>query len=146
VITSSQNKLKYFIIFLAVLVLIFGGIIGWTLFQKSKLLPKEEVIPEEVVSEEMYSLTGIVSKVNVENNFLMVRPTGQENEVKVIISEDIKLLKVVYPSERGNPAFKTERVEITIKDIEEGDRVFIKTKINIAGMKEFDDIDYIEVL
>jgi len=124
-----------------VAILFFAGIIGWTLFQREKVL-----IPEEIITEEVYSLSGIVSKVDTKNNFLMVRPTGEESEVKVIITEDTKLFKILYSSERGNPEFVTERVEITIEDIKERDRVFIKTNINIAGIKEFNDVDYIEVL
>lgn len=140
------------IILVAVIILIFGGIIGWAIFQKLKLLPKEEgiseeeVVPEVEEVEKVFSLTGVVSKVDIKNNFLMVIPTGEENEVKVIISEETKLFKVIYPSESGNPEFATKRVEITIEDIKEGDQVFIKTNVNIAGKKEFDDVDYIEIL
>lgn len=135
------------IIILIIIILIVGGIIGWVVLQGLKPFPKEEAISEEeVISEEIFSLSGVVLKVEVENNFLMVRPTGQDDEVKVIITEDTKLFKLKYPSEKGNPTFALKRVEVTIEDVKERDNVFIKTKINIAGKKEFNDVDYIEIL
>ena len=134
------------IILIVVLIIIFGGIIIWTVFQKDKILPGEEVTPEEIITEEIFSFSGIVSEVNTEANFLMVKPTGQENKVKVIITEETKLFEVLYPSEKEDSEFTTERREITVEEIEEEDCVFIKTNINIAGKKEFNNIDYIEVL
>lgn len=137
---------KQIIVLIVVLVVIFFGVAVWTIFQGLKLPPEEKPTLEEIITEEVYSLSGIVSKVDAENKFLMVTPTGEESEVKVIISEDTKLFKVLYSPEGGNPEFVTKRKEITIEDIREGDRVFIKTNINIAGKKEFNDVDYIEVL
>ena len=136
---------KQIIVLIVVLVVIFLGVVVLTIFQELKLPLDEKPTLEEIITEEVYSLSGIVSKVDVENNFLMVRPTGEEDEVKVIITEDTKLFKIVYSS-GGNPEFVTERVEIAIEDIKEGDRVFIKAKVNIAGKKEIDNIDYIEIL
>ncbi|MBZ9572625.1 hypothetical protein KJA17_00305 [Patescibacteria group bacterium] len=146
------KSVKNQIIILVALVLIIGGIISWAVFQKSKISPKEETIPEEeivskeIVAEEIFSLSGIVSKVDAENNLLTVKPAGEKNEVKVIVSQETKLFKLVYPSEPGNPSFALNRVKITIEDIKPEDRVFIKTNIDIAGKKEFNDVDYIEIL
>lgn len=139
-------KKNQIIILVVLVALIIGGIFYWTTPKKAKISPKEEVIPEEIVTEEVYSLSGIVSKVDVGNNFLMVIPTGEESEVKVIITGDTKIFKVVPSTEEEGSELVTERVEITIEDIKEENQVFIKTKKNIADLKEFNDIDYIEVL
>lgn len=144
-ITSSQNKLKYFIIFLVVLVLIFGGIIGWIIFQKPKLLP------EKVVTEEVFTLSGVVSKIDLENNFLMVKPSGKENQVEVILSETTKLIKLEAPFSPENPPppgtqFTPKQTEITLGDFKEGDEIFIKTTKNIADKTEFNNIEFIQIL
>jgi hypothetical protein len=134
------------IIGIVVLVLIFGVVLGWTLLQKGKTERKEEITPKrEEKVEEVFSLSGTVSAVNVESSFLMVMPTEGKNEVKVIVSKDTKIFKIIY-SGKGNPEFVTERVEITLKDVKVGDRVFIKTRANIAGKKVIDDVEYIEVI
>jgi len=130
-------------------VLIFGGIIGWSLIQKEKIPSGEEVAQEEEV-EEAFSLSGVVSSVDVENNFLMVKPVNQEKDVKVIVSETTKLVKLELPFDPKNPpkeaTFSPKQTEIEISDFETGDDVFIKTKTNIAGKSEFDDVDFIHIM
>ena len=137
-------KKNQIIVLIIVLVLIFGGILGRALLQKAQI-SLEEAVPEEIVAEEVFSFTGIVSEVNVENNFLTVMPMDKESEVKVIIGEDTKLFKIVYSSE-GNPEFVTERTEITVEDIGRGDHVFVKTGTSIVGKEIINDVEYIEVL
>jgi len=130
-------------------VLIFGGFIGWRLIQKEKIPSGDEVAQEEEV-EEAFSLSGIVYSVDVENNFLMVKPANQEKEVKVIVSETTKLVKLELPFDPKNPpkeaTFSPKQTEIEISDFETGDDVFIKTKTNIAGKSEFDDVDFIHIM
>jgi len=132
-----------------IVVLIFGGIIGWSLIQKEKIPSGEEVAQEEEV-EEAFSLSGVVSSVDVENNFLMVKPVNQEKDVKVIVSETTKLVKLELPFDPKNPpkeaTFSPKQTEIEISDFETGDDVFIKTKTNIAGKSEFDDVDFIHIM
>jgi hypothetical protein len=143
-------KKNQIIILVVVIVLIFGGIIGWTLIQKGKIPVKEEVTPKEEVVEEVFSLSGIVSSVDVENNFLMVKPVNQEKEVKVIVSKTTKLVKLELPFDPKNPpkeaTFTPKETEIKISDFKAGDNVFIKTTENIAGKSEFDDVDFIHIL
>lgn len=130
--------------------MIFGGIIGWTLIQKGKLPVKEEVTQKEEEVKELFSLSGIVSSVDVENNFLMVKPTGQEKEIKVVLSDATKLIKIEFPFDPKNPpkeaTFTPEQTEIEISDFKAGDNVFIKTTENIAGKTEFDNVDFIHIL
>ena len=136
-------------IIILVAVLILAGIIGWTLLQKPEL-PKEEVVSEEEEVEEIFSLSAIVSGVDVENNFLMVKPAGEEKEIKVILSETTKLIKLEFPFDPKSPpkeaTFTPIQTEIEISDFKAGDNVFIKTKKNIAGKSEFNDVDFIHVL
>ena len=147
-----MSKLTTQIIILAVIiVIIFGGIIGWALFPKEKPLPKEEVIKERVIIEEIFSLTGVVSEVNVENNFLMVRPMRKEKEVKVIVSEATRLIKLELPFDPENPPppgtqFTPKQIEITLADFKEGEEISIKTTQNIAGKTEFGDVEFIQIL
>lgn len=124
-------------------ILIFGGIIGWALVQKSKIPLGEETAP----AEEIFSLSAVVSSVDVENNFLMVKPVNQEKKVKVVLSETTKLIKLELPQEpEKEVTFTPEQTEIEISDFKAGDTVFIKTKTNIAGKTEFDDVDFIHIL
>jgi len=127
-------------------VLIFGGIIGWALTQTSKLPQGGEVIPGEGL-EESFSLSGTVQSVDAENNFLMVKPANQTKAVKVVLSETTKLIKLELPQNPEKEAtFTPEQTEIEISDFKAGDTVFIKTKTNIAGKTEFDDVDFIHIL
>ena len=140
-----KNKI---IILIVVVILIFGGIIGWGLTQKSKIALEEETFQEEL--PEIFSLSGTVSGVNVEGNFIMVQPANQENEVKVIISETSKLIRLEFPFDPKNPpqegTFTPTQTEVEISDFKQGDNVFIKVKENIAGKTEFDEVDLIHIL
>jgi len=144
-------KKNQIIILVVLIVLIFGGIIGWSLVKKSKIPVGEEVIPgEEEELEEVFSFTAIVLSVDAQNNFLIVRPVEEEKEIKVVLSDTTKLVKIEFPFDPKNPpeeaTFTLEQTEIEISDFEVGDNVFIKAKENIAGKSEFDDIDFIHIL
>ncbi len=137
------------IILVVIVVLIFGGIIGWGVLQKSKLPSGEETGQEEEL-QEVLSLSGTVQSVDAENNSLMVKPANQESEVKVIISETTSLIKLEFPFDPKNPpkeaTFTPKQTEIKISDFKTGDNVFIKVKENIAGKTEFDSVDFIQIL
>jgi len=142
-------KKNQIIILAVIVVLIFGGVIGWTLIQKGKIPSGEEITSKEEV-EEVFSLSGIVSSVDTENNFLMVRPAGEEKEIKVVLSDTTKLIKLEFPFDPKNPpkeaTFTPTQTEIEISDFKEEDNIFIKTKTNIAGKSEFDDVDFIHIM
>ena len=144
----SKNQIIGIVI---AVVLIFGGVIGWTLIQKGKTPSGKEITPkEEEKVEEVFSLSGLVSNVDAENNFLIVKPVNQEKKVKVIVSETTKLIKLELPFDPKNPpkeaTFTPKQTEIKIFDFKTGDNVFIKTKTNISGKSEFDDVDFIHIL
>ncbi len=144
-IDMAKNQI---IILVIVIILIFGGIIGWALIQKGKLPLGREVTSGE--AKEVFSLSAVVQNIDVENNFLMVKPTNQESEVKVILSETTKLIKLEFPFDPQNPpeegTFTPEQTEIEISDFKAGDNVFIKVKENIAGKTEFNNVDFIQLL
>jgi len=142
-------KKNQIIILVVVIVLIFGGIIGWVISQKSKLPAGEGIAPEgeKTFLEEMTSLTGTVTKVDVENNFLLVKPTNQEKEVKAVLSEATELIKLTLPPfDPENPPKVAIQTKIEISDFKVGDNIFIKTTENIAGKSEFDDVDFIHIM
>ena len=136
-------------------VLILAWIISGALFQEEKLPTGEEVGPdtgeevEEVVGE-VFSLSGKVASVSVANNFLMVKPTKQDKEVKVVVSDTTKLIKLEFPFDPANPpegvALTATQTPIEISDFSEGDSIFIKTNENIAGKTEFNSVDFIHIL
>jgi hypothetical protein len=138
------------IILLLVVALIIGGIIGWFLGQRSAIPPQEEVVEEEGILEEVFSLSGIVSGVDVENNLLMVKPDGEEKTIQVTISEGAELIDLEPPFDQKsappNVTFTHEQTEIEISDFQVGDNVFIKSMKNIAGRTKIDNIDYIHIL
>jgi len=142
-------KKNQIIILVILVILIFGGIIGWALVQKSKIPVGEEVTPEEEV-EEVFSLSAVVLSVNAENNFLMVKPAGEEKEIRVVLSDTTKLIKLEFPFDPKNPpkeaTFTPTQTEIKISDFKAGDNVFIKTTENIAGKTEFNNVDFIHIL
>ncbi len=80
----------------------------------------------------------------------MVKPTNQESEVKVILSETTKLIKLELPFDPENPpqeaTFTPTQTEIEISDFKARDDVFIKSKENIAGKTEFNKVDFIQLL
>jgi len=144
-------KKNQIIILAVVIVLIFGGILGWALSQKTKIPPGEGITPKEEEVKEVFSLSALVSSVDTENNFLMVKPSGKEGEIKVILSETTKLIKLESPFSSENPPepgtqFTPKQTEIKISDFKAGDNIFIKTAENIAGKTEFDDVDFVHIL
>ncbi len=133
-----------------VVILIFGGIIGWTALQKGQLPGGEIVTPEEEELKEKFNLSAVVSEVDTENSFLIVKPTGEEKEIKVVLSDDTRLIKLEFPFDPANPpaeaTFTPIQTAIEISDFQKGDSVFIKAKENIAGKTTISNIDFIHIL
>jgi len=81
----------------------------------------------------------------------MVKPSGKEDQVKVILSDITKLIKLESPFSPENPPppgtqFTPKQTEISLKDFKEGDEVFIETLKNIAGKNEFNNVELIQIL
>ncbi len=143
-------KKNQIVILIVVIVLIFGGVIGWALIQKAKIPSGKEVIQKKEELKEMYSMSAVVQSIDIENNFLIVKPANQEDNVKVVISETTKLIKLEFPFDPKNPpkeaTFTPKQTEIELSDFKTGDNVFIKAKENVAGKSEFDNVDFIHIL
>ena len=141
----KKNKI---IVIAAVVVIIIGGIVGWGLFQGQKL--KGGVASIQQSLEPQFGLSGVVSSVDTKDNFLMVKTADSEKEIKVMISETAKLIKLEYPFDPANPpkntTFTPEQKEVGLSDFKAGDSVFVKTKDNIAGKTKIDNVDFIHIL
>jgi len=96
--------------------------------------------------QEVLSLSAVVLNVDAENNSLMVKPNKEEREVKVVLSETTKLIRLEFLSDSEGGVFTPTQTEIEISDFKTGDKVFIKAKENIAGKSEFNKIDFIHIL
>lgn len=131
------------IILIVAIVIIFGAILGWSLMQKSKLSPAGEGAEKE--TNEVLSLSAVVSSVDTGNNFLLVKPVNSDEELKVIISETSKLIKLEFPKE-ATSTFTPKQTEVKLSDFKAGDNIFIKVKENIAGKTEFDSVDFINII
>lgn len=140
------------------IVLIFGGTIGWSLTQKWKItvkknIPSEDNIvssKEEIPAEEkeVFALTGQVLRINNENNFLIVKSARDRKElIRLNISDDTGLIKIELPEERSEEGYIiTEKTEINLSDFKEGDFVSIRSSENIIGKTELDQIISVNLL
>ena len=138
------------VILIVIAVVILGGIAGWSMLQKSGLSSGEEQTQGEEAPSEVYSMSAVVSSVDAVSGFLMVKPQAEEEEVKVMISEDTKLIKLEFPFDPKNPpaeaVFTPTETDVELSDFQQGDNLFIKVKENIAGKSEFGNVDFIHIL
>lgn len=141
------------IILAIVVIVVLIGLISWSLTQQSETAPRGAETAEEKEEEvlaEVFSMSGIVISADAANNFITVKPTNREEEVKVLIAETTKLIKLEMPFDPANPpaegSFTPKQTEIEISDFKQGDSVFIKSKDNIAGKTEFGNVDFIHIL
>lgn len=140
-------KKNQIIIIIVAVVLIFGGFIGWIFIHKGKTTP--QTVNQEQ-AQEVLSFSGTVSGVDVENSFLMVKPLDQEKEFKVIVSDTTKLIKLGFPPNfnklpKGS-SFTPTQTGIEISGFKVEDNVFVKTKTDITGRSELNDVDFIQIL
>jgi len=134
------------IVLAIIVIVVLGGLVAWSLVQKPEV-PFEE---EEEELAEVFSMSAVVSSVDAVNSFLMVKPANQEGEVKVLVSETTRLIKLEFPFDPAHPpqeaTFTPIQTEIEINNFQKGDNVFIKSKENIAGKTEFNNVDFIHIL
>lgn len=151
---SEFTKSHIFGIVLVVVIIIVGGIF-YLGSQEKKEGPSPSVSPSEKEAEEegeqvMLSMAGIISEVNAEGSFLMVKPSQQEKEYKIKLSPDTEIIQLKFPFDpTGAPAegtFTPERIAIGIRDLKVDDSVLIEAKTNMAGKTEIDDVTRIQVL
>ena len=136
------------IVLAIIVIIVLGGLVVWSLVQKPEVPFEEEEEEEELA--EVFSMSGVVSSVDVASSFLMVKPANQEGEVKVLVSETTRLLKLEFPFDPKNPpseaTFTPIETDVELSDFQQGDNVFIKVMENIAGKSEFGNVDFIHIL
>ena len=144
-------KKNQIITIIVIVLLVFAGLAGWFLMQKDKISENgENEQGEEQEREQIFSLSAIVKSIDIENGFLIVEPTNQEGEIKVVVSDTVKLIKVEFPFDPADPpeegSFSPVQTPITLSDFQEGDNVFVKSKEDITGKTEISNIDFIHIL
>jgi len=136
------------IVLAIIVIVVLGGLVAWSLVQKPEVPFEKEEEEEELA--EVFSMSAVVSSVDAVNSFLMVKPANQEGEVKVLVSETTRLIKLEFPFDPAHPpqeaTFTPIQTEIEINNFQKGDNVFIKSKENIAGKTEFNNVDFIHIL
>lgn len=142
----TKNKIIGIII---IMILIFGGVVGWALFRADKI-SKTELSSGDSAEKELFTLSATVLSVDIENNFLTVKPSNEEREIKVVLSETSQLVKLELPFDSKNlpkeGTFTPIKTEITISDFKPGDKIFLKTKEDITGKSEFNQVSFINIL
>ncbi len=147
-------------IILVIIILLIIGIVIWIGFQKTKILSgiesklnsisNSQLLPENTNKEEKEILffSGLVMEINVQDNFLIIKPEGKGNTIKVSVEEDIKLSKISFsttPNEDGS--FSPVETQIKLSGFKVNDRIYVKTKRNVVDRTEIgiDDIEYIQI-
>ncbi len=109
---SNGVKKNHFIVIAIIIILIIGGIVYFSFLLKEKVKFKGgEFKTGEGIIEEVFSLSGMVSSVDIENNFLMVKPAGAENEIKVILSDATQLIRLEYQEEKKEKEFELKALK-----------------------------------
>jgi len=127
------------IIIIVLIILLIGGL-AWLFVG---FMEEEDLPEEDLEKEEIYSFSGVVS--STENGSFVVVLEEEERELVIDPSDDTRIFRSDVPEERDS-VFTMETIDVDVDDIKEGDRVFIKSKVNVFGLEELEDIDYIEVI
>ena len=146
----QKNQL---IILIVIVVVVLGGLIIWGISQPTPNPGPpagEEEEEEEVVVAEVFSLSAKVLSANIAEKFLTVKTIKDEKEIKVVVSDTTKLIKLEFPFDPKNPptegTFTPIQTPIDISGFQVDDSVFIKSKENIAGKSVISNIDFIHIL
>ena len=80
----------------------------------------------------------------------MVKPIGEDKEVKVIISDTTKLIKLEAPFSPDNPPpsgtqFVPEKKVITLYGFKEGDKVLIMAEEDVSGKSEINNVNLVQI-
>lgn len=133
---------------IGVLILIALWFVGYRFQPEKKEVPSSAQKEEAPI--EIFSLAGVVSEVNGQDNFLKVKPSEKEKEFKVVLSKGVEIIRLKFPFDPKNPpkeaSFTPEKIPIKIGDLKVGDSILIETTVNIYGKTEFDNVSRIQVL
>ncbi len=143
----AKNKI---IIILVILVLISVAVFCFFFVKEKKnKFEGESFTTGESAITQTFSLSGKVASIDVKNGFLTVKTANEE--VKVIISDTTKLIKLEAPFSPDNPPpagtqFVPEKKEINLSDFKEGDEVLVISQEDIGGKSEIDNVNLVQIL
>lgn len=145
-----SNKLKVNLKIIGLVFIFLILIVGIFIF-KDRLFYKESVLLEDQQGKiEVFSLAASISSVDSENNFIIVKQSAEEGEIKVILNNDSEIVGLEFPPDNNELAedqvFSPKLVKISINDLKPGNQVFIESNENIYQRSEFDGIIRIQVL
>jgi hypothetical protein len=119
----------------------------WSIIQAGNLSEQQS---GGVVStaEPVYSFSGTVSGVG--DNTLVIKSDRDQQDVKVVVTELVRLIKIEFPFDPANPpeevVFVPKQTPVDFSAFEVGDVVFVKAKDDINGKTELDNLDFIQIL
>lgn len=83
------------------------------------------------VFEEVSSIAGKVTSVDVQHNSFVLLQSKEERSFTVKLGESTAFIRLVFPFDVANPpleaTFTPEREIITIEDLKENDQVFVRS-------------------
>ena len=142
------------------MVLVFGGTIGWSLTQKQEIPAKEAVPEEEIPSEEnivsskeetpaeeeKFGLAAKILKVDIKNNLLIVEDLKDQRKLKINISDTTELIEIEIPKnalETGR--FVPIKTAIELSDFQEERIITVRTSESISGENDLDNVIWIHL-
>lgn len=141
-------------VYLTIVVLLFSGFLFF--FSSSQKKPEESLVDQDQQIDqappiEVFSLAGIISKVeNGDNYFLVKGSGGEEKEIKVVLNQKTEIIQLKFPFDLKNPpkeaSFTPQKISIKIEDLAEGDNVLVEADTNIYDKAEFDSVSRVQVL
>lgn len=140
--------------YLAIVVLLFAGFLFFFSSSQKKEDDSSGDQTKQVSQEpliEIFSLAGIVSKVEEKDNYFLVKDSAENGkEVKVILNQEAKIIQLKFPFDLKNPpkeaTFTPQKVAIKIGDLEEGDNVLVEANINIYNKAEINSVNRVQVM
>jgi len=134
-----------------VCILILGGIIYWATQRKEPkvFLPPEEFVPEGGAPGPS-SLGAKILQINRTPKYLIVQSDKEEKEIKVNLTDNTEIIQLGLPFDPAHPPtdghFNFEEKTISFEDLEIGDQVLIKTRVDTTGRTELNNVTQIQVL
>jgi len=113
-------------------------IVGGIFLVFSGGLPKQEEqqqAQEELPEQEVRSVAGKVTSVDVSSNSFVLLQPKEEREFTVKLGEETELIRLVFPFDIANPpaeaTFTPKREPVSLKDLKAGDQVFVRSAVPI---------------
>lgn len=140
---------KKIILSLVILILIAVLVYYFFFFNKeeTKFEGESFTTGKQNIVNPVLGFTGKIVSIDPENNILIVEK--DEKEIKVIISETTKLIKLTWLSSTDLPEEAKpmpEKKNIILSDFEENDAVLVIAQEDITNKSEISNIDLVQIL